>query len=57
MSITVNIYYTGEKGNNLLTELPKLLDENGNIEQSKLGPLMPHGQQAAVHFPQRRACV
>ena len=34
----LNVYYYIR---HLLTELPKLLDENGNIEQSKLEPLMP----------------
>ena len=34
----LNVYYYIR---HLLTELPKLLDENGNIEQSQLEPLMP----------------
>ena len=34
----LNVYYYIK---HLLTELPKLVDENGNIEQSMLEPLMP----------------
>lgn len=34
----LNVYYYIK---HLLTELPQLIDENGNIEQSKLEPLMP----------------
>jgi transposase len=35
---SLNVYYYISY---LLTELPKLIDKNGNIEQSKLEPLMP----------------
>ena len=34
----LNVYYYIK---HLLTELPQLVDENGNIEQSMLEPLMP----------------
>ena len=34
----LNVYYYIR---HLLTELPKLIDEDGNIEQSLLEPIMP----------------
>jgi hypothetical protein len=34
----LNVYYYISY---LLTELPKIIDKDGNIEQSKLEPLMP----------------
>lgn len=38
----------------LLTELPKLLDENGNIEQSQLEPLMPWSKDLPVDCYSKR---
>ena len=41
----LNVYYYIR---HLVTELPKLLDENGNIEQSQLEPLMPWAKDLPV---------
>lgn len=41
----LNVYYYIR---HLLTELPKLLDENGNIEQSQLEPLIPWSKDLPV---------
>lgn len=38
----LNVYYYIK---HLLTELPRLMDENGNIEQSTLEPLMPWSKE------------
>lgn len=41
----LNVYYYIR---HLLTELPNLLDENGNIEQSQLESLMPWSKELPV---------
>ncbi|HAI92541.1 MAG TPA: hypothetical protein DCM21_08445 [Butyrivibrio sp.] len=41
----LNVYYYIR---HLLTELPNSLDENGNIEQSQLEPLMPWSKELPV---------
>ena len=47
----LNVYYYIRY---LLTELPKLLDENGNIEQSQLEPLMPWSQDLPADCYRKR---
>ena len=50
----LNVYYYIKY---LLTELPKLLDENGNVEQSKLEPLMPWSTGSGAFSSKGGACV
>ncbi len=47
----LNVYYYVR---HLLTELPKLLYENGNIEQSQLEPLMPWSKDLPVDCYSKR---
>lgn len=47
----LNVYYYIR---HLLTELPRLLDENGNIEQSQLEPLMPWSKDLPVDCYSKR---
>ena len=47
----LNVYYYIK---HLLTELPKLLDENGNIEQSQLERLMPWSKDLPVDCYSKR---
>lgn len=47
----LNVYYYIR---HLLTELPKLLDESGNIEQSQLEPLMPWSKDLPVDCYSKR---
>ncbi len=47
----LNVYYYIR---HLLTELPKLSDENGNIEQSQLEPLMPWSKDLPVDCYSKR---
>ena len=47
----LNVYYYIR---HLLTELPKLLDENGNIEQSQLEPFMPWSKDLPVDCYSKR---
>ena len=47
----LNVYYYIR---HLLTELPKLLDENGNIKQSQLEPLMPWAKDLPVECYSKR---
>ena len=51
----LNVYYYIM---HLLAELPKLLDENGNIEQSQLEQLMPWSKDLPVDcYSKRRDLV
>lgn len=47
----LNVYYYIK---HLLTELPQLMDENGNIEQSILEPLMPWSKTLPVNCYSKR---
>ncbi len=47
----LNVYYYIK---HLLTEIPHLLDENGNIEQSKLEPLMPWSKELPIDCYSKR---
>ena len=47
----LNVYYYIR---HLLTELPKLLDENGNIEKSQLEPFMPWSKDLPVDCYSKR---
>ena len=47
----LNVYYYIR---HLLTELPKLVDENGNIDQSILDPLMPWSKNLPVECYSKR---
>lgn len=47
----LNVYYYIK---HLLTEIPLLLDKNGNIEQSKLEPLMPWSKELPIDCYSKR---